>query len=298
MNRITWLSFLLFLLAQITLAQKKQVLTGSVKNTQGLAIPNATLYVSGTTVGTSANEQGAFSLDVTNVLPTEGSEMQVIIRSVGYSQAVWKWKPGDTWPTELQITLSEEVLTIQEVSVGLSEDPAYAIIRKAIQKRKSYANETTDYEARVYIKGTQRLLEAPEKFIGVDLTVLTTEFGLDSNRSGILYFSESESLIKSQAPNLFKEEMISSKVSGQNNAFSIHRASDLDLNFYENQQVIVEGLSARPFVSPIADQALQYYRYQYLGYQEHDGILVNNRSMKDIFTLRKKTGESMGWMFG
>ena len=58
--------------------------------------------------------------------------------------------------------------------------------------------------------------------------------------------------------------MISSKVSGSNQAFSFNRASDVKVNFYENMETW-DGLSNRPFISPIADNALFYYNYKLVG---------------------------------
>ena len=57
---------------------------------------------------------------------------------------------------------------------------------------------------------------------------------LDSNRQGIVYLSESEAKLYYQKPDQKKEEMISSKVSGNDNGFSFNRASLMDFDFYEN----------------------------------------------------------------
>src|SRR5690606_28094006 len=131
------------------------------------------------------------------------------------------------------------------------------------------------YTAKVYIKGVQRLLQAPKKFLGVDIDQIGREIGLDSNRTGIVYLSESESRITVRPHDEFREEMISSKFSGNNRALSFNRAADLKLNFYENHQPIIEGLSARPFVSPIADNALSYYRYRLLGTTVENGLTIH-----------------------
>ena len=84
---------------------------------------------------------------------------------------------------------------------------------------------------------------------------------LDSNRKGILYLSESQSKFSFKRPNKIHEEMVSSKVSGMNNAFSFNKASDMLINFYENLLLEGSGLSSRSFVSPIAENALFYYKY-------------------------------------
>ena len=87
---------------------------------------------------------------------------------------------------------------------------------------------------------------------------------MDSNRRGIIYLSESQSKYSFERPDKVHEELISSKVSGSNRAFSYNRASDLDVNFYENIQQW-GGLNNRPIISPIADNALFYYNYKYIG---------------------------------
>lgn len=154
------------------------------------------------------------------------------------------------------------------------EDPAYAIIRKTIKRRKAHLDEVKAYTCQVYIKGLQKLLAAPKKFMGFDVQKATREAGLDSNRRGIIYLSESQSKFSFEQPDKIHEEMISSKVSGSNKAFSYNRASDIDINFYKNIQVW-DGLSTRPVISPIADNALFYYKYKWLGTTVEDGYTID-----------------------
>ena len=84
--------------------------------------------------------------------------------------------------------------------------------------------------------------------MGFDVQKAARENGLDSNRRGIVYLSESESKYSFQKPNNSHEELISSKVSGSNRAFSYNRASDLKVDFYENIQDW-EGLSNEPDIA-------------------------------------------------
>lgn len=264
MNRTLTLVFLLF--SSIYTVAQQVSLQGTVTDTEGAVIPFATIVKSRSSVGTSANKEGDFKLS----LP-EGSH-QVTVSAVGYQPKTLMV----TLPQRdsLTIQLATEVYSLQEVVIGNQEDPAYEIIRKTINKRQHYLKEPGPYSARAYIKGLQRLLKAPKKFFGVNIEELGKEMGLDSGRRGIIYLSESESKITANPPKDFKEEMISSKISGDNKAFSFNRASELQLNFYENYQNIIEGLSSRPFVSPIADNAMAYYRYQYLGTSDENGKTI------------------------
>lgn len=263
MNRILTLIF--FLSINISFAQQL-TWQGSIRDAEGFPVPFATIVKEGSSIGTSANNEGHFKISLPD------GQHQLRISAVGYKQKTITLR--STQRDSLTIQLDREVYTLQEVVIGKQEDPAYSIIRKAIKKRPYYLKEAGPYRAHVYIKGLQRLLKAPKKFLGVNIDEVGEEIGLDSGRRGIIYLSESESSITVNPPKDFKEEMISSKISGDNKAFSFNRASELQLNFYENHQPIVEGLSSRPFISPIADNALTYYRYQYLGSTEERGKTI------------------------
>jgi hypothetical protein len=72
--------------------------------------------------------------------------------------------------------------------------------------------------------------------------------------------------------------MISSKVSGSNRAFSFNQASDMQFNFYENI-MMAGGLSPRGFISPVAGNAMLYYRYKLEGSYLENGRWVNKISV-------------------
>lgn len=266
MNHLFRLLLVCCISLQGALAQQYQ-LTGSIQDEQGKAVPFATIYLQGTNTGTAANSEGEFKLGV------PGGSHHVLVRAVGYKQTGQVVEMDQA--RHINVILHAATFQLEEVVVGNAEDPAYRIIRQAIQHRRQYLSEASAYTANVYIKGVQRLLKAPSSFLGVDLDQVGREIGLDSNRTGIVYLSESESRITVRPPDGFHEQMRSSKISGNNRAFSFNRASDLRLNFYENHQAIIEGLSARPFVSPIADNALAYYRYQYQGNMEENDLLIH-----------------------
>lgn len=263
-----WLTLVFISMASLFVHAQPYLLTGQVTDDQGEPVPFASIYPkSRVRGGTSANSEGIFKL----ALPAGKHEL--VVRSVGYRQVI-EPVAMDT-DKHIHIILLAESYLLDEVVIGNGEDPAYAIIRQAIRQRKKHLHEATPYTANVYIKGVQRLLQAPKKFLGVDIDQIGREIGLDSNRTGIVYLSESESRITVRPPDDFREEMISSKFSGNNRAFSFNRAADLKLNFYENNQPIIEGLSPRPFVSPIADNALGHYRYRLLGTTEENGLTIH-----------------------
>lgn len=257
---------LLILMSHILYAQSLTV-RGKITDQQGQAIPFASVYEKNTTLGTSANSEGEYSLKLSP------GKHELNYRAIGYKQETREIDLKTNY--NLDLSLTQAVFELADVIVRSGgEDPAYEVIRNAIRKRKSHLRETNEYSTDVYIKGMQKLLAAPKKFLGRNIDDMSKEMGLDSNRTGIFYLSESESRLSYLEPDNYHEEMISSKVSGSNRAFSFNRASDINIDFYENI-INMEGLSNRPFISPIAENALFYYDYKLIGTSIENGDLVN-----------------------
>jgi hypothetical protein len=233
-----------------------QSISGRTLDETGQPLPFATIHVKGTTNGTTSNAGGFFQLR----LP-EGTYM-LVVQFVGYQKAEREVTiKGDV---KMDFQLQPTVFQLKEVVVSGKEDPSYRIIREAIKKRKYYEKEYNAYACDVYIKGVQRLDSVPKKIMGFKVTLDT----------GIVYLSESISKLKFMQPDLVNERMISSKVSGNNRAFSWNMASDMLINMYNNTFVI-DGLSKRAFVSPIANNAFLFYDYELDGVFEEDGLLIN-----------------------
>lgn len=261
------LSLITLLLFNICVFAQQVTLSGTVNDDQGKPVPFASVYIKGTTKGTSANGDGQYKL----ALATGNYDVQ--FKAVGYREVSKHIELNTSQTVNVQLQTEAYQLSGVVVRVG-GEDPAYAIMRKAIKKRKFYENEVKAYTCQVYVKGLQRLLQAPKKFLGQDIDKITRENGLDSNRRGILYLSESESKLSFQAPNNTHEEMISSKVDGSNQAFSFNRASEMNIDFYQNIQNW-EGVSSRPLVSPLASDAFLYYNYKWMGATLENGETIN-----------------------
>ena len=261
------IAFLILTLTTTAVLAQEVFLRGKVTKPNGAPVPFASVYESNSKVGTSANSEGEYELKL------DKTKHILVFKAIGFSQEIRELdlKSDQT----LHVILQEAVYELKDVVVrAYSEDPAYEVIKNAIRKRTEYLNETDAFTTDVYIKGLQKLLGAPKKFLGRNIDNLAAQAGLDSNRTGILYLSESESKLSYMKPGRFREEMISSKVSGSNRAFSFNRASDIQINLYENL-LNMEGLASRPFVSPIADNALFYYRYRLLGTSLENGELIN-----------------------
>jgi hypothetical protein len=256
-------SFLLFILLSTCLqsiAQQTYIVTGRITDSQGIAIPFASVYVKKSTTGTNANERGVYQLRLTP------GKYNLAFRFTGYKQAEETVEVSNHNVYLNGKLGAEEFQSAADAGDKGKDDPAFGMIRNAIAKRKFHLNQVKEYSCNVYIKGAQKLISAPKTLA---FSGYTKDLVLDTNGRGILYQSEAVSQFNYQHPDKVKEVMLSSKVVGNNNAFDINRAASLQVNFYKNL-FDINGLYPRGFISPIADNALTYYKYKF------DGALTEN----------------------
>jgi hypothetical protein len=237
---------------------------GNVLDEKNESVAFASIFVSGTTIGTTTNESGYFTLAL------KPGTYNISVKSIGYTMQTKQITLGNE-DVEINFTLKAEAIKIKEFTVSSdAEDPAYAVIRQAIKKRKFYKEQIEAFSCDVYIKGVQKLKKKPNRVMGMKVKMNVSW----DTVSGIIYMSESVSKYNYKQPNKVREEMISSRVSGNNQAFSYNQASDMFFNFYENT-MDVSGLGARGFISPISSNALLTYRYKLLGTFYDQGNLIN-----------------------
>ncbi|QNK64690.1 carboxypeptidase-like regulatory domain-containing protein [Pedobacter sp. PAMC26386] len=249
-------SLLLLLLSTVAFAQQF-TLKGVTTDKQNNILPFTSIFIQGTSNGTSANTNGEFQLKLNK------GRYTLVFKAVGYNQLIKEIEINAD--LSLPVVMQAEVYQLKDVVIKANaEDPAYEIIRNAIKKRKQHLTEVKDYSCNTYIKGVTKLKNAPKKILGRNIQDDLKNIGLDSGKRGILYLSESVSKFNFQQPGKINEEMISSKVSGNSNGFSFNQATDFMISFYKNT-VDINELSRVGFISPIADQAMLFYRYEFIG---------------------------------
>ncbi|RNI30413.1 carboxypeptidase-like regulatory domain-containing protein [Rufibacter immobilis] len=238
-------------------------LKGRVTDEAGKGLAFATVYLQGSTVGSTTNEQGDYQFAV------EPGKHTVVFQYVGYkSQTKTLEVPEEEQTFTLNVQLLPDVYNLNEVRVSLSgKDPAYGIMQQVIAKREYHLKEVQAYTAQVYVKGLQRLIDVPKRVLGV----IKVPAGL---KPGILYLSESVAEMSFMQPNKYRERMISSKVSGNSRAFSFNQASEFNVNFYQNL-VKAQGVNERGFVSPLANNAMFFYKYELVGSSQNNGHLIH-----------------------
>ncbi len=239
-----------------------QQIDGKVIDESGSPLPYVNIHIKDSSVGTTTNLSGEF------VLKSQNESVTLIFQYVGY-KTIEKVIDLDQSVITLDIQMTPEIYETGIISISANaEDPAYAIIRQAQAKRKEYLSRMSNYTCDAYVRGLNKVLDAPEKILGQDIGDM--DGNLDSTRQGIVYLSESVSKLY-VLDGSSKEVLYSSKVSGNDQGYSFNSAQEMEFNFYEKTLDL-----NRKIISPIAPSALRYYNYELIGTKyESDGQLVN-----------------------
>ena len=260
------LAFILLIFSSFeSFAQK---IFGTVYNDKGDLLPYSSVTIKGTTTGASANNRARFSIT------TGSGTFTIVCQHIGYTTSE-KQVTVKAVDEELTFILSEQKLVMKEIVIkSTDEDPAYAIIREAIKKRDIYGKELEAFTCDLYTKDMIKLRRLPKKILGRKFPEESRqEMGLDTSGKGIIYLSESVSNIAARQPDKFKLEVKSSRVSGSDGfGFTFPTF----ISFYQNNvSVFTERLNPRGFVSPIADGAINFYKFKFLGSFWENGKEIN-----------------------
>ncbi|MEP6926816.1 MAG: DUF5686 and carboxypeptidase regulatory-like domain-containing protein [Ginsengibacter sp.] len=250
------------------LSVSAQKIEGTVYDNDGKILPYASVLIKGTQQGVIANTRGNFSFALSP------GNYTLVCMHVGYVTQQKSITLGlKNAAIDFALTLQKLVLKEVIIKEG-GEDPAYEIIRQAIKKRSFYEKQVKAFEAEVYIKGIIKLKKLPEKILGQKIPGEDrNNMGLDTAGKGIIYLSESVTKVSMQRPDKVKLEVISGRESGSN-GFGFNFPAFI--SFYQNNvNMFASQLNPRGFVSPIAEGALNSYKYKFLGSFFEDGKEIN-----------------------
>jgi len=241
--------FVLFFILLFSSTIKAQI-TGTISDKKNKKLAFVNVFIKNTENGTTTNDNGNYSLKLKKT-----GKYTVVFKYLGY-KTIKKTINITKFPYSLDIVMTKDIIALNEVGIYSKGNLADRIIRNVILTRKEVRAKTINFEANFYAKGVYRIKNAPKKIVGFDLGDLGG--GLDSTRSGVVYLSETVSKITKNAKN-FKEQIIASKVSGNDNGYSFNQASQVDFNFYRNVVDLGENI-----ISPVARYAFTYYKYKLL----------------------------------
>ena len=266
------LSLLLFI-ALAAIQTEAAKIKGKVTDEKGEALPFASIYIKGTTKGTTSNLEGNYAYELPSGTYT------FICQYVGFQKQ------------EVEVKINGEVIAknfillsrgkeLKQVVIKKGEDPAMRIMRKTIRKRSEYNKEIDAYKANAYIKGSFKLNDINTSksmmslmgMSGKDSASKADRAELEESK-GILMLSESYNEIAYKRPDKLKIIVKSSRVSGNQSAYGF--SQPLFVNMYDNNVTISDQLSPRGFISPIAETAMLNYKYELLDTYQEDGKTVS-----------------------
>ena len=259
-----------------------QKIYGTVFTDKGDLLPFSSITVKGSSIGASANEKAKYSFSLST------GNYTIVCQHIGYSTV--EKKIMITEDAELNFVLPEQKLVMTEVVVKSGgEDPAYEIIRQAIKKRNYYHKQVSGFEVDLYSKDLIKLRHLPKKIFGKKIPEEDRkDMGVDSTGKGIIYLSESIATVYTQQPDKFKMEVQSSRVSGSG-SFGFTFPAFISL-YTNNVKVFTDRINPRGFISPIADGAIGFYTFKFLGSFWEDGKAINSiritprRTYEPLFT--------------
>ena len=234
--------FLFFLIGLLSASPVfSQGVRGLIQSDEGKPLPFATIFIKQLGSGTTTNAQGQFE-----IFCNPGS-YDMVFQFLGYETQEKKVTVSQGF-VDLTVVLKSQAIVLRSAIINSNnEDPAYTIMRKAIAKANYHTQQLDSYSARVYMKGTGKLVDYPwmaKKMIEKE--------GIKKNQA---FVSESVSEIKYTRPNKFEEKVISIRSDGKDNNTS--PTGFINGSFYE--PVIAET------VSPLSPSAFGYYKFEYLG---------------------------------
>lgn len=245
----------LLILSLLPFYTQAGLLKGKVTDEKGVKLPYATIFLQGTTIGTTANGNGDYEL------PVDPGLYKVICQYVGFRQSSFNATVAGSETIVHNFTLQEQSLDMKEVVVHANaEDPAYEIIRNTIKRRSFHLEQVLSFQTSIYLKGILRTRKMPDKFMGQK--VKDEETLVDSVGKGVLYLLEEDADFYTEG-NKHKTVIHSVHESGNNNGVGFSQFPPV-ITFYSNN-VNVMGDENRGFISPVSDNAFLYYRYKLLG---------------------------------
>lgn len=245
MSRLSFIYFFFFFYTEIQAGGIKGIIT----NNKGERLPFTSVIVKGQNSGTMANAEGEYLM---NLKP---GTYDVNFQFLGYKTQTKHVSVGQDF-VELNVKMEEQTVSLKEVKISSKEeDPAYTIMRKAIAKSKIHQKQVISYQAKAYVKNSILLNKIP--------LVLRKDMNKQNIKEGVPFLSESVMEISYEQPNSKY-----TKVFGQKSTFDGLSMSDgfYLFDFYD---------PGNNRVSPLSPLAFKYYRFEYEGFFEDRGLIVN-----------------------
>jgi hypothetical protein len=249
--------FFLFLLSFVwAVSLSAQTLKGVIVDRDGVPVSNASVYIREVAQGIMADDKGEFQTRL------EAGDYTLDFSSLGYEKktlAVAIDKPA----TSLSVVMEKKTYAIKEVIIRANrEDPAYAVMRKAIAMAPFYLHQVKSYESDVYEKGSAKVEKIPAL---LKMQINQTEAKNLINRLLVL---ESHKTVRFTGPDKYDETIraytstIPEEISG-GGVMKIANTTS------------IYAPDAFGWISPLSPGAFSYYKFTFEGITREGEHWVN-----------------------
>ena len=252
------------------------IVSGTITNPSGVPLAFASVILDESVKGTVADKNGYYSLAV-----GEGAHV-FTISYIGYAtQKISRTISGNT---KLDVTLSDDDLVLEEVVItDDGRDPAYTIIQKAIDNRKLNEFPFPAFSHKAY---TKTCMKFREDFDVENIGRFGLQVKRDSNevtppelQSELLFLSENISELSFQKPDKVKETILSSRISGDSEQFSLAGNLFNRYNPYD-ARTRMQNVADRGAISPLSPSSAFHYEFKLLGTTKERGYKSYKIEMK------------------
>lgn len=263
----------IFFLAVVINAQQFTIRGKVLDKTTNQAIPYSNIRVANTNYGTSSTIDGNFQIQLGK------GNYKLIVSNIGYLSDTIAVRLNEN--KNLTIELEPTPINLNEVTVFPGENPALEIIRRVIEAKHERNDKIESYVFRAYTKGiikTTEYFNSSGSSVGIEVG---SKSG-DTSKLKITGIIENESKGYFKKPNLYKDEIVARKQSSNTpSSINIFTGGRLIQNFYSDDIRFFN----RPLLSPIADEAIEYYDYfieDTLAMDKHNVFKINFEPLKKI----------------
>ncbi|MCB9448050.1 MAG: carboxypeptidase-like regulatory domain-containing protein [Flavobacteriales bacterium] len=257
-------------------------LSGEVKDERGFPVPFASIYLENTTYGVASNARGWYYLEL------QPGTYRVVFQAVGFATVVREVTMPDH-DLSLNVVLEAAPVNLGEVTVTEDKrDIAMEIIRKAIDKRKSYLDAYTAYTCDTYIKASLEKEYADMRdslipgLVKRERLNFIESYGQTNVGPGgqvkeikTAYRDLADKKIATVQVHVSTDDRRGPDNYMEHNPYLFYTSvSDGNFNFYQNL-LNIPRLGDKPYISPIAAMAPVSYKYYFEESFFEDGKQIN-----------------------
>lgn len=232
-------------------------LEGTIRSQEGEILPFTSISVEKTSIATMANEEGKFLVNL------QSGNYTIIFQHIGYQTVKKTVEILDNQVVQLDIRLGKSVIQLGEVKVNKSnEDPALTIIRKTIAMSPIHHKEVQSYTMKNYVRAAIRVNKVP--------LLIKKQLKENFVTIGQTYVLESIKQITFKQPSNYAEKVLSVRSNIPPHLQGNESVSFDQVNIYDPNDP----------TSPITAKGASRYKYEYIGYFEDNGLIINKIKIK------------------